>query len=100
MQSNGFMIAFATNSQGDAHEQDRHPQRTAGAPGRQSATGAAGSPAGEVLQRLAPAGREALPARPGARAGAGRGTDKSAEIVVYCASQTCRNSHIAATVLQ
>jgi len=26
--------------------------------------------------------------------------DKSAEIVVYCASQTCRNSHIAATVLQ
>ena len=26
--------------------------------------------------------------------------DKSAEIVVYCASPTCRNSHIAATVLQ
>jgi len=26
--------------------------------------------------------------------------DKSAEIVVYCASSTCRNSHIAATVLQ
>lgn len=26
--------------------------------------------------------------------------DKSAEIVVYCASKTCRNSHIAADVLQ
>ena len=30
--------------------------------------GAAGGPAGEVLQRLAPAGREAFPARPGAPA--------------------------------
>jgi rhodanese-related sulfurtransferase len=27
-------------------------------------------------------------------------TDKSAEIVVYCASSTCRNSHIAADVLR
>jgi rhodanese-related sulfurtransferase len=26
--------------------------------------------------------------------------DKSAEIVVYCASRTCRNSHIAANVLR
>lgn len=26
--------------------------------------------------------------------------DRSAEIVVYCASRTCRNSHIAANVLQ
>lgn len=26
--------------------------------------------------------------------------DKSAEIVVYCASKTCQNSHIAASVLQ
>lgn len=26
--------------------------------------------------------------------------DKAAEIVVYCASSTCRNSHIAAQVLQ
>lgn len=26
--------------------------------------------------------------------------DTSAEIVVYCASKTCRNSHIAADVLQ
>jgi len=26
--------------------------------------------------------------------------DKSAEIVVYCASATCQNSHIAANVLQ
>ena len=25
--------------------------------------------------------------------------DKSAEIVVYCASKTCQNSHIAARVL-
>ena len=26
--------------------------------------------------------------------------DKSAEVVVYCASKTCQNSHIAANVLQ
>ena len=26
--------------------------------------------------------------------------DKSAEVVVYCASRTCQNSHIAANVLQ
>lgn len=26
--------------------------------------------------------------------------DKAAEIVVYCASRTCRNSHIAANVLR
>jgi len=26
--------------------------------------------------------------------------DKAAEIVVYCASKTCQNSHIAASVLQ
>lgn len=26
--------------------------------------------------------------------------DKSAEIVVYCASSTCRNSHVAANVLR
>jgi len=26
--------------------------------------------------------------------------DKNAEIVVYCASKTCQNSHIAANVLQ
>ena len=26
--------------------------------------------------------------------------DKTAEIVVYCASKTCQNSHIAASVLQ
>ena len=45
-----------------------------------------------------PGARHFAPGRAGS--GASVVPDKAAEIVVYCASKTCQNSHIAASVLQ